>query len=139
MKEPYVHTVQYYETDRMGISHHSNYIRWMEESRLFFLKQIGWDYDKLEAEGIISPVTGIEGKYRKTTTYPDQVTIDVVVEEFRGVRLKLQYTMTNSEGDLVFEGKSEHCFLNEQGLPMRMKKEYPEFYQTLFDLANESK
>lgn len=25
--KPYQHTVQYYETDRMGITHHSNYIR----------------------------------------------------------------------------------------------------------------
>lgn len=28
----YHHLVQYYETDRMGITHHSNYIRWMEEA-----------------------------------------------------------------------------------------------------------
>ena len=28
------HKVQYYETDRMGITHHSNYIRWMEEGRV---------------------------------------------------------------------------------------------------------
>ena len=27
---PYEHKVQYYETDGMGIVHHSNYIRWFE-------------------------------------------------------------------------------------------------------------
>ena len=32
----YIHTVQYYETDKMGITHHSNYIRWMEEARVDF-------------------------------------------------------------------------------------------------------
>ena len=31
--EKYVHTVKYYETDRMGFTHHSNYVRWMEEAR----------------------------------------------------------------------------------------------------------
>ena len=30
----YRHIVQYYETDKMGITHHSNYIRWMEEARI---------------------------------------------------------------------------------------------------------
>ena len=25
---------KYYETDKMGITHHSNYIRWMEEARI---------------------------------------------------------------------------------------------------------
>ena len=39
--EPYVHKVQYYETDKMGIVHHSNYIRWMEEARIDFLDSVG--------------------------------------------------------------------------------------------------
>ena len=46
--EPYLHHVQYYETDRMGITHHSNYIRWMEEARVAFLEELGWGYEKLE-------------------------------------------------------------------------------------------
>ena len=40
----YQHKVQYYETDKMGITHHSNYIRWMEEARIDFLEQLGWNY-----------------------------------------------------------------------------------------------
>ena len=28
--KPYEHKVNYYETDKMGITHHSNYIRIME-------------------------------------------------------------------------------------------------------------
>ena len=49
----YKHTIQYYETDKMGITHHSNYIRFMEEARIHFLKEAGWPYDKLEEEGVI--------------------------------------------------------------------------------------
>ena len=49
--EKYRHVVNYYETDRMGITHHSNYIRWMEEARIDFLNQLGWGYEKFEAEG----------------------------------------------------------------------------------------
>ena len=45
----YNHTVQYYETDKMGITHHSNYIRWMEEARVDFLKQIiGWNLAQVQ-------------------------------------------------------------------------------------------
>jgi acyl-CoA thioester hydrolase len=32
---------------------------------------------------------------------------------------------------LVCEAYSEHCFLNKDGLPIRIKKEYPEFYEAL--------
>lgn len=63
--QKYRHIVQYYETDKMGITHHSNYIRWMEEARIDFLRQIGWDYAKLESIGIISPVTAVNCKYKK--------------------------------------------------------------------------
>lgn len=33
--EKYCHSVKYYETDRMGFTHHSNYVRWMEEARVY--------------------------------------------------------------------------------------------------------
>ena len=65
--QKYRHIVQYYETDKMGITHHSNYIRWMEEARIDFLRQIGWDYAKLESLGIISPVIAVDCKYKKST------------------------------------------------------------------------
>ena len=41
IQQPYQHKVQYYETDQMGMVHHSNYIRWFEEARVDYLEQIG--------------------------------------------------------------------------------------------------
>ena len=65
----YRHTVQYYETDRMGIVHHSNYIRWMEEARVDYLAQLGWGLERLEAMGSVSPATYLDAKYKQTTTF----------------------------------------------------------------------
>lgn len=131
----YQHKVQYYETDKMGIVHHSNYIRWMEEARIDFLGQIGWDYKKLEDSGIISPVTAVECKYKCSTMFSDLITISVQVEEFKGVKLKLRYEMTK-EDVLVCEGYSEHCFLNADGKIMNLKREHSAFYDTLNNMAN---
>lgn len=127
----YIHTVHYYETDKMGVTHHSNYIRWMEEARIDFLNQIGWNFTKLEELGIVSPVIGIECDYKHTTTFSDKVTIEVAVQEFNGVKLAIQYVMKNEDGEIVATGVSRHCFLNKEGTPIRMKKEFPEFYDTL--------
>lgn len=126
----YQHKVQYYETDKMGIVHHSNYIRWMEEARIDFLSQIGWDYKKLEDMGIMSPVTTVECKYKVSTMFSDTVDIAVSIEEFKGVKLKLRYEMKKGE-TIVCEGYSEHCFLKEDGKLIHLKREYPEFYNTL--------
>ncbi len=132
----YQHIVQYYETDKMGITHHSNYIRWMEEARIDFLSQIGWSYAKLEEEGIISPVVSVECKYIQPTTFSNTVDIEVVVMEFKGVKLKLKYVMKNDKEKVVCEACSEHCFLNEQGIPIRLNKEYPLFYNALIECCS---
>ena len=55
----YLRTVNYYETDKMGVVHHSNYIRYFEEARTYFMEQVGYPYERLEREGIMSPVIGI--------------------------------------------------------------------------------
>lgn len=126
----YQHKVQYYETDKMGIVHHSNYIRWMEEARIDFLDQIGWNYKAMEDNGIISPVTSVESKYRCNTEFGDVISIEVSVAEFKGIRLKLRYVM--KKGDTVVnEASSEHCFLDTEGKIINIKKVQPEFYEAL--------
>jgi len=45
---PYEHHAKYYETDQMGIIHHSNYVKWMEEARLDLMDQIGLNYRQME-------------------------------------------------------------------------------------------
>lgn len=131
---PYVHQVQYYETDRMGITHHSNYIRWMEEARVDFLRQIGWGYDRLEAMGIVSPVTAVSCKYLASTTFADRVSITLSVESFNGVTLCLGYAMVKADGVQVCTGRTEHCFLNREGRFLRLKREFPDFHQALTSL-----
>ena len=135
--KPYSHIVQYYETDKMGITHHSNYVRWMEEARVDFLKQIGWDYAKLEEEGIISPVVGVSCKYKTSTTFSDTVYVTVRVEHYTGVKLTLSYIMTNAEGKAVCSGTSEHCFVNAEGRIIQVKKDYPAFHAVLTELAEQ--
>ena len=133
----YKHTINYYETDKMGITHHSNYIRFMEEARIYFLETIGWSYDKIEKEGIISPVLSVTCDYKKTTTFPDELEIEVTVAEVNPVKFKLNYLMT-VDSDTVCTGSSTHCFLNVERRPVSIQKQYPAFYDTLLKLREQS-
>ncbi len=127
----YSHAVQYYETDKMGITHHSNYIRWMEEARIHFFKEIGWAVEKIEQEGFSFPVVKVECRYRRPTTFPDLVEIEVWIEEVMDFRLKLGYCMTNAEGKTVCEARSEHCFLNQEKKLVNILQDFPEFVKSL--------
>lgn len=52
----YYRKAQYHETDQMGIIHHSNYVKWMEEARIGYMSRMGFSYKKVEELGVISPV-----------------------------------------------------------------------------------
>ena len=125
--KPYEHHVHYYETDKMGVVHHSNFIRWMEEARVYLMSEIGFSYKRLEQEGIISPVIGVECDYKVMVNFDDTVLIDVSEEFYNGIKMTIKYTMTNkATGKLLAVGKSRHCFLNKEGRPVNLKKTCPE-------------
>ena len=130
--KPYIKKVQYYETDMMGIAHHANYIRWMEEARIDFLDQLGFPYARMEADGIISPVRAVSCQYKKPCTFGDTLSIAVTVDSFNGVVLTLGYDMIReSDGALICQARSEHVFMHREGGLLRMKRDMPEFSAAL--------
>ena len=128
----YIRKINYYETDKMGVTHHSNYIRFMEEARIDFFDKLGLSYEKLVDEGLNSPIIGIECDYKKFTTFGDEIVINVFIDEFSGVRLVISYEMINNKtGELVFKGKSKHCFVSKDGRILVLKKEFPDYDKKL--------
>ena len=127
LETPYVHNVKYYETDKMGITHHSNYFRWMEEARIDFLERIGYGYDVLEDSGVISPVVSIKADFIIPTTFNDNVIIKVRMLEYSGVKFAFAYEMVNVKTmQLCATGQSFHCFTDATKKPIRIKRSYPE-------------
>lgn len=88
---PCEHKVQYYETDGMGIVHHSNYIRWFEEARVDLLEQLGFGYDRIEAEGYSGPVLEVACQYKTMSRFGETVRIEATITQYNGVRMTLHY------------------------------------------------
>lgn len=125
----YTHTVQYYECDPMAVLHHSNYVRIMEESRVDWMDRLGFGYERMEAEGVVSPVTGITVDYKSPSRFRDQIRVEIHVLELGTVRLRLSYEMFVGE-TLVCKATSTHCFI-ENGRPVALSRRFPEFYAQL--------
>lgn len=125
--------INYYETDRMGITHHSNYIRFAEEARINALDKVGLPYKTIEEEKILIPVLGVNCKYKHSTTFDDVIVIDFKIKENNGIRMIFEYTMTKKDsGDLVSIVETEHCFTDENLRPINIKKVKPEWME-IFD------
>ena len=132
----YEHEAQYYETDQMGIIHHSNYIRWFEEARVAFMDQMGFGYDKMEKSGVSSPVIEAKCAYRSSARFHDEVLIFLRIDQFTGTRMTVSYQVIDArDHTLRAEGETRHCFLNRQGRPVSLKKENPEAFRLFLSLA----
>ena len=127
--KPFLHEVKYYETDKMGITHHSNYIRFMEEARIDWMDQLGYGFDRMEAEGIVSPVVGVSCNYKKATTFKDVIEITVKVKQLSEVKLVIAYDM-RVDGRTVCTGETVHCFF-DGGRPAVIKDRFPTLYDAM--------
>lgn len=122
----YRRKAQYHETDQMGIIHHSNYVKWMEEARIDFMKEMGFGYAEVEKRGIVSPVAEVSVSYKKPVLFDDVVEIKVSVKKYNGAVLELEYEFFDVTREQVCTvASSKHCFTRD-GKLVSLKREIPE-------------
>lgn len=127
--------INYYETDRMGVVHHSNYIRFLEEARCFWLEQVGMPFSLLEENGITIPVLGVNVTYKYHVTFDDTILIHVFVKEYTGVRMTVGYNVEDKKtGKTVLLGETKHCFTDKNLKPINLKKYAPKFNSKIEEL-----
>lgn len=137
--KPYEHHAKYYETDQMGIIHHSNYIRWMEEARVDMLDQLGLSYRVMEEMGIVSPVLSVACEYKSMAHFDDYIVVEVRAVKYNGVKMELEYKIWDkATGELRAVASSAHCFLSAEGRPISMKRSYPQLDERLRGLLEEN-
>lgn len=126
----YTHKVQYYETDKMGVVHHSNYIRWFEEARGAYMEEKGYPYKNIEDMGMCVPVLSVGCEYKKSTMYGETVEIDVKLVDAGIVRHKFTYEVRDVKTkELRATGYTTHCLLDENRRPASIKKKAPKLYE----------
>ena len=129
MTVPYRRKVNYYETDRMNIVHHSNYAGYLEEARLDYMIQVGIAYDELEKKGIIIPVLELHDEYIRSVGFGDTIEVHIHLIKLTAVRFRMKYEIYNAgTGELVHKAETAHAFVNDKFTPLNLKKHFPEEY-----------
>jgi acyl-CoA thioester hydrolase len=138
MKKTYIRNAKYYETDQMGIIHHSNYIRWLEETRIEMMKEFGISYREMEEKGIICPVLSVSCQYKHMVHFDDTVEIKPIIVKYNGIKFELEYEITDfATGELRTIASSSHCFLNSDGRPISLKRYCPKIHEKFLKMAEE--
>ena len=104
--------VRYYETDQMGIVHHSNYIRYFECGRVAMLKDLGLPIENIEEAGVMLPVVSVECRYKVPARLGETLKIISMIDEVPRAKLVIRTEIFNPSGQLVCEGQVVLGFIN---------------------------
>jgi acyl-CoA thioester hydrolase len=111
--------VSFYETDAMGVVHHSNYVRFFEEARVAFLIDHDRPYTEYMADGLHMPVTRAEALYLRPCRFADALDITCWVSWAKAASLGFSYRITVAN-QLVTWGSTDHAVIDADGRPKRL-------------------
>ena len=127
--------INYYETDKMGVVHHSNYIRFLEEARCAWMDNADLSMSKIEKEGFTIPTLEVNVKYKYPVTVDDIILIKLIMEDYNGIKMTVKYVVTEEKtGNTVIEAYTKHCFTNKEIKPINMKKVNIDYYNKFKNL-----
>ena len=68
--------VGYIDTDRGDVMHHASYLRYLEQARVEYMREVGLDYRKLELDDRFGlPVVDAHVRYRKSAYFDDPLAL----------------------------------------------------------------
>ena len=109
----YKHRVRYYETDKMGVAHHSSFVLWFENARVEFLRHFGVDYKTIEDKGFNLAVVEVNGRFLKPVFFDELISVQVNLAKFDGVYAKFDYRVLNEKGETVVKGYTKHLVVDK--------------------------
>lgn len=117
--------VRFSDTDLYGIAHHSNYFKWLEESRFALLEKIlELSINSLEDENLRFPVIQVEGNYKNPVLAGEEITVQVILYYKYTSKLQFEYLILNSNHKVVFKGVTVHVATTNNKMLLKMPSEF---------------
>ncbi|MCR5834161.1 MAG: acyl-CoA thioesterase [Selenomonadaceae bacterium] len=103
--------VKFFDTDTMGVVHHSNYIRWFETGRVEFLRKLGITLNEMMDDGILFPIVDVSAKFHAPAKFDDDLEITTIAEALTKVKMSFRYEIRRrGEDKILVEGKTTNVF-----------------------------
>ena len=128
--------VRFYETDMMGIAHHSNHFRWFEMARIEFLRHIGVTLWDMMDEDIVFPIMNVSCNYKEPARFDDTINIETYLVKMTRAQMVFKYRMRRaSDGALLATGETKNAFMSKlSGKIVRLEDR---FYQPILNAVEE--
>ena len=131
---PFEHHTKYHETDYQGIIHTSNYLNWIEDARMDLMEQMGLSFKQMLDMQISSPIISHSIEYRSNVRFDETVVIDTKLISYDGHEMEVAYRIYDkATGEDRAIARTSHCFVNKSGMPISLKRAYPELDTKFFE------
>ncbi|GJM28777.1 MAG: thioesterase [Cyclobacteriaceae bacterium] len=128
--------VRYADTDQMGYVYYGNYGAYYEVARVESLRNLGYAYKDLEAQGIMMPVLENHSRFLKPAKYDELLRIEVTLKQPPSVRIKFYYRIFNEQDQLIHTGETLLAFVKvNTGKPCRPPEILLKLLSPFFDEA----
>jgi len=114
-----LYRVPFYDTDAIAIVHHANYVRYLELSRVRFLKEHDEPYTQYVKQGYHVVVTRVDVQLKRATRFDEELEVVCWLERVGAATLGFGYQILCA-GVLTATGATEHGVVNLEGRPVRM-------------------
>ncbi len=89
-------------TDYAGVVWHGNYLRWMEEARVEYLRAIGINYNDLVELGCELPVVEVNLRYHQSLKMGQEAIVKTRMTDVDGVRMYWDYQIESLASRQVY-------------------------------------
>lgn len=128
--------IRYAETDMMGVVYHANYLIWCEIGRTQIVKDLGFSYAQLEADGYMSPVLDFSIQYKAAMRYGQTATVRTWVESHSRVKTTYGYEILHEDGTVAATATSLHTIVKRENFrPVSFAKVHPEWHEKYLEIA----
>lgn len=112
--------VRYKDTDRMGVVYYGNYLTFFEVGRAELMRDLGFPYAEIEADGYMLVVTEAEAKYHANVGYDSEVTVKTKIARVKNASIRFNYEVVDEADKLLVSGHTVHACLNSDLKPVRI-------------------
>lgn len=124
--------VMYFEIDKMGIVHHSNYPKWFEMGRKDFLRKAGVSQSNMNNHGFYLPLSKLECNFKSPARYGDKITVITSLTLVSCAKIRFDYKILNNRNSkLIAFGYTVHAWTDKDIKPLNIETAAPQIFSSL--------
>ncbi len=130
MQEPIHRTecrVLYGDTDAAGVVYYGNYMRYFEQGRTEYMRDLVQTYREIESQGLVLPVIECYTRYKAPAAYDDLLVIETSLVELKNVSCRFNYRIYRKDEEdtltLLAKGFTVHASVDRNGKLTRLPAE----------------